>query len=208
MDDRRDPEPGLLDEIALDVISQLRDALRSGSRLDGDAPDLADAVRGGERQSVQGEIAVHEEAREPHAPELGALLLHRHARHQFIDVCHKAPLWPRRCSTMMSPDRSPCLLSGTRRRTFAMSWTTSKTRRALTRGRPPAGGGGIGRSTGRVVSSSPRAGSAGKPLASLHLGLPARASTWRPGAGCGQSDPSKRESPAGEVRERPNRSHC
>jgi hypothetical protein len=78
-------------------------------------------------------------------------------------------------------------------------------------GCPPAArrlGDGIGGKERVLAGPWPTGSSDGKPLASLHLGLVARASTWRPGAGCGQPDPSKRESPAGEVRERPNRSHC
>ena len=60
----------------------------------------------------------------------------------------------------------------------------------------------------RATGSPLRPRSAGKRQGSLHLGFRARAATWRPGDGCGQSDPSRRKSPAGEVRERPNRSHC
>ncbi len=134
----------------------------------------------------------------------------------------------RRCSTMMSPDLSPCCCWGRGRWTLpslGLLGVRGDEHDGRARRRPgfrprvrgvplhvpaarrPAGD-GIDGGGGLVVSPWPRARSAGKPPGGLHLGLPARASSWRPGAGCGQSDPSKRESPAGEVRERPNRSHC
>ena len=45
-------------------------------------------------------------------------------------------------------------------------------------------------------------------LVRCHFGSPERDSASRMRTGYGQAGPSKRESPAGEVRERPNRTHC
>ena len=48
MDHRRDPQPRLLDEVALDLVPQFRHPLRPRPRLNGDPADLADAVCGRE----------------------------------------------------------------------------------------------------------------------------------------------------------------
>ena len=60
MNHRGDPQSRLFDEIALHSIPQLRHALRSQPRLNGDAGDLADPVCGGEREAVQRNVTVHE----------------------------------------------------------------------------------------------------------------------------------------------------
>ena len=91
MDYRRDPEPRLLDEVALDLVAQLGHPFWSGTRFDGDPADLADAVCRGEGETVQRKLIVDQQPGEPHTAELRALLLQGHARHECIDVCHRAP---------------------------------------------------------------------------------------------------------------------
>ena len=115
VDDCRDPQPRVLDEVALDLVPQFRHPLRPRPRLNGDPADLADAVCGREGQAIQCELAVDEESREPHAAELRALLLQCHARHEFVDVGHEAssPAWAGVGSVDLSPPRSvPALLCG------------------------------------------------------------------------------------------------
>lgn len=91
MDDRRDPQSRVLDEVALDLVSELGHPPGLSTRFNGDPADLADPVCSRQRQPVQREVAINEQSREPHATELRALLLNGHPRHQLINVCHKIP---------------------------------------------------------------------------------------------------------------------
>ena len=107
VDHRRNPQSRLLDEIALDLVPQLSDPPRRRTRLNGDPADLADPVCGCQGEPVQGELAVDEQAREPHAAELRALLLQCHARHEFVNVSHRLPsrLGGRRLEQCSMPSR-------------------------------------------------------------------------------------------------------
>ena len=82
MDDRRDPEPRLLDEVVLDLVRRVGDLGRSQVRGSRQARDLPDAVPGqlGQPTVVEADLLDHLEC--PERPELGELLRRGHPRQE------------------------------------------------------------------------------------------------------------------------------
>ena len=86
VDDRRNAEPCVLHEHALDVVGELRP--RDGAQVRGraDPRDVARTVPETRARPPDVEAVVGDELGEPHAAELRDLLLERHASQQVVDA--------------------------------------------------------------------------------------------------------------------------
>ena len=82
VDDGRDPEPGAVDEVALDRIRGRRHLDRSHVRGTCQAGDLADAVDGQRREAIRVEARLADDIECPERPELGDLLRAGHPRQE------------------------------------------------------------------------------------------------------------------------------
>ena len=86
MDDRRDREPRLVHEIALDRVRELGAFARREGGGRADACDLTNAVLQPPRRLRVGERIVGEQRRAPHAAELRELLVESHTRKQRVSI--------------------------------------------------------------------------------------------------------------------------
>ena len=77
VDDRRDAEAGVLDQVALDLVGEHCGLCRVEAARTADAGDLAEAVGEHGRRPLQVEVAVARQLEHPRAAELGDLLLDR-----------------------------------------------------------------------------------------------------------------------------------
>ena len=87
MEERRDPEPRLLDEEALDLVADLGGGGRFEVRRAGDPADVADAVGEPIADALGIELGLAPEQLErPDRAQLGELLVERHPREQVGDA--------------------------------------------------------------------------------------------------------------------------
>ena len=93
VDDRRDPEPGLLLKETLDRVGRLRDLDRAQVGGAGQARDLADPVVGQRREPADVEAIRSDDLERPERAELGDLLGPCHSLQQVADACLHRQGW-------------------------------------------------------------------------------------------------------------------
>ena len=84
--DRRDPEPRVLDEVALDRVREHGALARCESGRRADARDLADAVLQPAGGALGREPSSRAKRSAPHATELRELLVERHTRKKRVEI--------------------------------------------------------------------------------------------------------------------------